>query len=119
MGYELHITRAVFWGDSSKTPISVNEWHDILRKDPELKLAGINGPNFAVFANVSEPHKSSWLDWVNGSIDSKYPTTRMVRKMISISEQLGARVQGDDGEVYSLEEMHGIDEAFDKELGYE
>ena len=44
---------------------------------------------------------------------------RMVKKMISIAEQLGAKVQGDEGEVYSLKEMHGIDEAFDKKLGYE
>jgi hypothetical protein len=119
MGYELHITRADSWGDSSKTPISVEEWEDILRKDPELRLAGVNGPHFAVFADVADPYKSSWLNWSDGSIDSKYPTSRMVRKMISLAKQLGARVQGDEGEVYTLEEMNGIDEAFDKKLGYE
>lgn len=39
--------------------------------------------------------------------------------MISLAEQLGAKVQGDEGEIYTLEEMHGIDEVFDKKLEYE
>jgi len=106
-------------GDSSKNPISLEEWQDILRKDPELRLAGVNGPNFAVFANVADPYKSSWLDWINGSLDSKYPTSRMVNKMISLAKPLRAKVQGDEGEVCTLDQMHGIDEAFDKKLGYE
>ena len=119
MGYELHITRAESWVDNSGKKITREEYQELLRKDRDLKLAGINGPDFAVFSNASDPMRSSWLDWIAGNIDSKYPSSRMVRKMISIAEHLGAKVQGDDGEIYTLEEMHGIDDAYDKELGYE
>ena len=92
MGYELHITRAESWGDCSKNPISLEEGQNILRKDPELRLAGVNGPNFRAFANAADPHKSSWLDWINGSLDSKYPTSRMVNQMISLAKPLRAKV---------------------------
>jgi hypothetical protein len=121
MGYELHITRADDWFKNSDNQITADEWLELLGKDPELKQAGIEqyGPYFVVFAHVSDPAKSSWLSWFDGNIESKFPTSRMIKKMISLSKQLGAKVQGDDGEVYTLEEMHGVDEAYDKSLGYE
>lgn len=80
MGYELHITRADLWADNSNKQIRLDEWLDVLSKDPELKLAGINGPQFAIFASAIDPLNSSWLDWVDGNIDSKYPTSRMGKK---------------------------------------
>ena len=120
MGYDLHITRAESHYDSAATPIVLEEWLDWLRRDPELKLAGINGPYFTVFANVSDPRRSSWLDWMNGEIYSKFPSLRMVRKMIAIADKLKAKVQGDELEVYTPTELHGIDSPkYQKDLGYE
>ena len=121
MGYELHITRAKSWDDNSDHQITREEWLSLLSTDAELKVWEVSGPYFATFADAPDPLYSPtpWLNWIDGNIDSKYPTSRLVKKMISLAEKLGAKVQGDDGEIYTLEEMHGIDEAFDKQLGYE
>ena len=43
----------------------------------------------------------------------------MVNQMISLAKPLRAKVQGDEGEAYTFDQMHGIDEAFDQKLGYE
>ncbi len=120
MGYELHITRAEGWVDSAGAPITLDEWLGWLRQDSELKLAGFNGPYFAVFADAKDPLRSSWLDWKNGEIHSKYPSLRMVRKMIALAAEFMAKVQGDEGEVYTPTELHGMDDReYQKKLGYE
>jgi hypothetical protein len=41
-----------------------------------------------------------WFDWSHGNINTKNPDPAIVRKAIEIAATLGARVQGDDGEVY-------------------
>jgi hypothetical protein len=40
MGYDVHITRAAHWSDSAATPITLDEWIEHVRSDPELRLDG-------------------------------------------------------------------------------
>jgi hypothetical protein len=110
MGYDLHIVRTEDWSQRAENPIRLEEWQEYLAHDKDLKLAGINGPYFAVFSDASDVYAGPWLDWVDGEIYSKNPSLRMVRKMISIAVKLQAKVQGDEGEVYTETELHGIDE---------
>lgn len=51
----------------------------------------------------------NWLDWNEGALYSKYPSTNMIRKMIDIADRLGAHVQGDDGEIYFLNNQEELD----------
>lgn len=102
MGYELHITRAPSnFFENEGCEIGVNEFLSIVERDPELKLAGYNGPHHTVF--VDEPAYGTWLDWCHGNIDSKAPSSRMILKMIDIAERLKARMQGDELEYYDRE----------------
>ena len=41
-----------------------------------------------------------WLDWQRGDIFTKYPHRELIEKMIPIAQELDAKVQDDDGEVY-------------------
>ena len=43
MGVELHITRAEFWADNEKSPITEKEWLKYVASDPEFKLDPRNG----------------------------------------------------------------------------
>jgi len=99
MVYDLHITRAKWHWDSEKQPITVAEWLGIVEGDPELRLAGYNGPYFAIW-NGSSECPEPWLDWLRGEIYSKSPDDALIDKMVQIARGLGAKVQGDDGEVY-------------------
>jgi hypothetical protein len=99
MGYDLHITRAEFWSQNEGKEITADEWLKLVKKDPELKLAGYNGPYFALWNGPSQ-YPDPWLDWFSGNIFTKNPDDPIIEKMARIANQLGAKVQGDDGEAY-------------------
>jgi hypothetical protein len=42
----------------------------------------------------------AWMDYHRGRIVVKDPDAALLRKMCAIAEKLGARVQGDEGELY-------------------
>jgi hypothetical protein len=101
MGYELHITRAPKWYYENEGHwISAEEWLEYVERDPELRLAGYNGKYFALWSGKSE-YPDPWLDWCQGNIDSKSPDDAIIDKMVAVAKELGAKVQGDDGEVYT------------------
>ena len=103
MGYDLHITRAEHWADNGGAEISPEEWLAIVQADPELTLAPGNGPYFAGWSGPSR-HPEPWLDWFAGNVYTKHPDSALLRKMVRLADGLGARVQGDGGELYTGDE---------------
>ena len=98
MGYDLHITRRKDWSEAGHD-ITAEDWLAYIKKDPELLLFPDNGPYFAMWNGKSE-HHDPWLDWHKGCIYTKNPDEALIDKMVAIANGLGARVQGDDGEIY-------------------
>jgi hypothetical protein len=105
MGYDIHITRADDWIDNQGHKIEASEWHAVIESGPKLRLAGYNGPHFAIWDGHPQDHEA-WLDWHEGNITTKNPDNFLLRKMIEIGGRLGAKVQGDDGELYTEESLH-------------
>ena len=103
MGYDLHITRADDWADSSSAPIAAEEWLGLVRLDPEFELDPSNGPYFARWKNAASIQEG-WLDWSDGQIYTKAPDSSLLRKMVAIAGLLGGVVVGDDGEHYTGDE---------------
>lgn len=122
MGYDLHITRNVFWADEqdhAKT-ISLEEWLNYIKNDPELELSeeywikvpgsetdSHPAPGYCKWKNHPTGFEPYFLYW-RGSIDEKNPDEFTIRKMIAIANQLNAYVQGDDGEIYDLSSNNEI-----------
>jgi hypothetical protein len=98
MGYDLHITRKGHWADEGPN-ISVDEWLAVVASDPEMRLDPSNGPNFALWSRT-DGAGDGWLDWNEGNIFTKNPDNAFIAKMAAIAKQLGAQVQGDEGERY-------------------
>jgi hypothetical protein len=98
MGYGLHITRREQWADEGGD-ISSAEWLQLVAIDPELCLVPENGPYFALWSGPSSC-ADPWLDWRGGQVFSKNPDEPLIDKMVDIARILGAKVQGDNGEVY-------------------
>jgi hypothetical protein len=99
MGYDLRITRAEFHPVNAGHEITAEEWLRYVESDPELQLIPTAGPYFARWSGESK-YPDPWFNWVRGCIDTKNPDQAIVGKMLQIAGQLGARVQGDEGEFY-------------------
>ena len=115
MGYDLHITRKEDWSDEdSDRNISLAEWLEYINKDTELKISEdyqiknpqksdetIPAPGFCDWLN--HPQKEEyWFLYNQGNIETKNPDEHAIIKMLSIANNFNAKVQGDDGEVYSI-----------------
>ena len=116
MGYDFHITRAESWTEGERSPITAEEWLGYVASDPELKLAGYNGPHFALWQGKSR-HPEAWFDWYRGCITTKNPDPPLIAKALEIARRLRARVVGDDGEVYLPEGQVEVDGAIDGRPG--
>ena len=119
MGYDLHITRKSEWGDEGQD-ISLSEWKVVVGEDPSLRITGevnaitcsgehisYKSENLALWSGhpsgVAIP-----FDFRGGQIVVKSPDGPILKKMLSLAERLQAKVQGDEGEVYTLQETHGV-----------
>jgi hypothetical protein len=126
MGYEVHITRAEEWSESEANPITFEEWRAYIKSDPEMRLDGfaeartqdggvirIESEGLSVWTawpgDQSEGNLA-WMDHRNGRIAVKSPDAAILKKMCSIAEKLGARVQGDEGEIYPDSEADSLRE---------
>jgi len=98
MGYFLHITRRQHWVDQGDD-ISFDEFVAYVRSDSEFTYPSQLGDDFADWRSPRTGY-DSWLFWNSGQIDTKNPETEFIDKMVAIAKSLGAKVQGDDGEVY-------------------
>ncbi len=105
MGYELHITRAANWAENQGDYIHADVWLSLVEADAELTLNIRNGPYFAMWSGPSD-HEQPWFDWSGGNIYAKYPDQKMLGKMLQIANRVGAKVQGDDGELYESMDDH-------------
>jgi hypothetical protein len=65
-----------------------------------------NGDAFFGFGDRADPH--AWFDWFRGNVKTKNPDGETLTKMLELARELGAEVQGDDGEQYeSPEDLEG------------
>ena len=102
MGYELHITRRDDWADDDGPSITLEEWVKYVASDPEMKADAENPtPDNAIYLGPTEEWPFWWVK--RGEIQTKNSTPEVIAKMVAIARSLGARVQGDDGEVYGLD----------------
>ena len=99
MGYDLHITRAEHWSENEGSQITAGEWAEYVRRDPELEMESEDGAGFARWSGPSK-YPDPWLAWEHGNVSTKNPDRALVEKMLRVARDLGARVQGDDGETY-------------------
>lgn len=112
MGYDVHITRAPEWYESDTTPIALEEWLAYVASDAEMRLDGFaeaRNPKTGEIIRIESPGLSvwtawsagtAWMDHCDGRVVVKNPDTAILQKMCAIAKHFGARVQGDEGELY-------------------
>ena len=99
MGYDLHITRKEFWVDDEGPAITLADWAAYVETDPAITLDPENpgGENY-----VFRYGQHSWPLWWDdsGEVYTKNPEPEVIAKLVQVAAALGARVLGDDGELY-------------------
>jgi hypothetical protein len=98
VGYDLHITRRKDWLDEGDD-ISFDEFVAYLRRDPEFTYPGQLGDDSADWRSPRTGY-DSWLCWDEGQVYTKNPEPEFIDKMVVVAKTLGAKIQGDEGEVY-------------------
>lgn len=101
MGYDVYITRARHHLQGSQTPIPQGDWRVVIEDDPELCTPNPAAPDYARWAGPSSLDEP-WIDWANGNLFSTDPDHSVIRKLVEITGLLGGRVQGEEGELYSV-----------------
>lgn len=115
MGYELHITRKANWYEDSGPEITLGEWRAYAEADPEMRIDGfaeietpdgtlrMQSPGLAVWLAYSRHGESgnmAWFSHFRDRVSVKNPDEEIIRKMHRVAVALGARLQGDEGELY-------------------
>lgn len=107
MGYDVHVTRAAQWSHTAGAEIKAEEWLRWVEADPELALDPESPPCLAVWRSA-DGTAEGWIDWSEGRLFTKNPSAAMLRKLLAVAEGLGARVQGDDRELYDASSVHAL-----------
>jgi len=120
MGYEVYITRKEFHFDEDGPDISFDEWIDFVNKHPEFRLDGfaevetpegemlrMEADGLSVWEGYSKNESSggnqAWFLYTEGSISVKNADQELLTKMHELAQQLSAKVQGEEGELYDSE----------------
>ncbi len=102
VGHDVYITRAPHYLDGAQVPIDKRDWRALAGGDPELTVPDPSVPDFVVWTGPTAA-QNPWIDLVEGNLFSRSPDHSFVRKLIDIAGRLGARVQGEGGELYRIE----------------
>ena len=124
MGYEVHITRKAAWFDEDGQAISLKEWLEYVSSDPEMRADGyaeaqtpdgvlrMDDPGIAVwtaYAGYGGEGNRAWFCHFGDRITVKNPDASTLKKMQQIASSHGAKVQGDEGEIYGTDgEAEGV-----------
>jgi len=123
MAYEIYITKKENWFDSDASmDISIEEWSSFVKNDPEMRLDNFSevglesgeifrydNPGAAVWINPKAREgedKIIQFDFLSGNISVSSPGEAVIEKMKHIAFKLGAKVQGEEGELYETMETY-------------
>ena len=111
MGYDIFITRAEHPNESSQCPIAEADWKRLLQSDPSLEVSPTDyydrRPNdgrterFQMVLWTAHPDRPPFM-LIDGAVQIKSPDDATIRKMVEMASKLGARVVGEEGEIYPL-----------------
>jgi hypothetical protein len=111
VSYDVHIHRAKDSFEASENPIPREEWEAWVANAPDFHF---DEANFVIFRYDDDERKEYLAAWTahpqgkefalyyyDGSVvTTGNPDEYLLRRMAKIAHDLGARLQGDDGEFY-------------------
>ena len=111
MPYDIHVIKSQKWFESDGG-ISLAEWQKLIEEDPDIEQTDkiettVDGGGKLEFslknsliAKWKNKDKIVWLTFRKGSITISHPDDEIIAKAKEIASKLGAKVQGDELEIY-------------------
>ncbi|NQX48604.1 hypothetical protein HQN87_25050 [Paenibacillus tritici] len=87
MSYDIHITRADHWTESTESPISLDELKVLFSAKNDFEYSN----TFSISGPIQISINGDFFIW---KVDD------VMDKMKEIAKELNAKVQGDEGELY-------------------
>lgn len=111
MAYDLHIVRTENWTDAASAPITKQETDALIAADSELAWSTTDYVDMRDDAGATTRYwMITWRGqpcfwWYRNQIQCSGPDEKQISKLVQMSRVLRARVIGDDGEEYPLEQQ--------------
>ncbi|MEP1231191.1 MAG: hypothetical protein ABJG88_10985 [Litorimonas sp.] len=100
MGYDLHIHRKENWFDeNSSKPITYEEWQTVAKADKDLEVIGTAG-DILSYGSTNSNTDTVGFHWTQNEIQVTFRGNAAIIKAYELAQILGAKLQGDEGEVY-------------------
>ena len=117
MGYDVHITRKNEWYSEEGEEITLDEWKEFVNSSSDMRMDGfaevetpdgmlrMESEGLSVWLGYSNQEEGAlvWFDYFEGNVRVKNPDEEILIKMYSIAQALGAKVQGEECEIYDKE----------------
>ncbi|MBP1989538.1 hypothetical protein [Paenibacillus eucommiae] len=108
MSYDIHITRANHWTESTEIPISLDELKTIFAAKNDFEYSNTFSKSGPIQISISGDFfiweaDDAWVpfSYSNGKLTvSGADEGDVIDKMKEIASELNAKVQGDEGELY-------------------
>lgn len=110
MAYDLHIIRSKDWTEAASAPITKQDVDALIAADSELAWSTTDYVDMTDEAGVSTRYwMIAWRGepcfwWYRDQIQCSGPDEAQIAKLVEMSRVLRARLIGDDGEEYPLEQ---------------
>jgi hypothetical protein len=113
VSYDVHIHRAENSFDAGESPIPREEWEKWVADAPDFHFDTESYVTFRYDDGERNEYLAVWtghprgeefaLHYYDGTVTTGNPDEHLLRRMAEIAHDLGARLQGDDGEFYGLD----------------
>ena len=110
MPYDVHIHRGEDFVEAADNPIPREDWEAWVANAPDFRFSDTDYVEFRYDEGDRREPLAEWtghpegedfaLYYYAGEIVTGNPDPPVVRRMVEIADELGARLQGDDGEFY-------------------
>lgn len=131
MSYDIHITRGVDWGEE-ENPVTLEEVRNIMHVLPQnfrieesdtISIKTPSGQNMTMKVGpyleyTGENDDKTCVIFTKGTSPSfRYQSDRQLLAMCSVAKAVGAKLMGDEGEVYDREQIESrlIEEIYKRE----
>jgi hypothetical protein len=101
MGYDLALTRARYPWENAGKELTLDDIRGLVVQDTSLEeaSAGNDLPGIRWMAHPAGQDVAIWL--LDGNLVAKNPDRSTITWLVDLASRLGARVVGDDGEIYA------------------
>ena len=101
VGFQIHITRKEFWSDEEGPAISEKEWTALAASDPSMRPKKNGDVAWVGYSKHVPGRKEARFRLAsNGNVVLRFPDREIRAKMYRMAIRIGAKVQGDGGELY-------------------